>query len=625
GVGLWRLLRGQGSALERAAYGLALLSPLMVIPSVISVGGLPPNHMRSIGMTPLLFVLVAVGAEWVLAKIHLSPDPSPQAERGVKRLVIVVVAALAIGGGLVARDYFVWASRADLYYETDADLAAAARWLPSQVDDNTRVYITTRYREHPTIEAARLPFPVTMLGVDTLLIVPPDEDGLYIFPRSAPPADEWRVWLEVGAIDGLPLGPDGGASSAFEAFRRAGDMSLPVPDVPPQVTADNGLLTLVGLDVPTVESGGRGQIVMAWQVQQTPTVSDLTPIVQIEDELGTVLYRAEPYMTGTDDWLPGERLLQRIPFRIPIGTPPSLYTLRVAWVERDSDHYVPFAAGGIWASIAPLEVVRAEAYPDPSELDITVRETHDVAAGVRLLGWNPASTRVRPGEALLLTLFWQGVLTDDERATVDYQARLGDSPLWGGAPGYGENPSGGWIDGQLMTDHVRWPIPREMDAGPYSLTLEVGDSIINLGTVEVEGLPRLFEQPPIEQTLDVRFGDVLQLTGYNLQNEGDALTLDLVWRADGTVAQDYKVFVHVVDENGEIIAQQDTMPQHDTYPTSLWAEGEYVPDQYTFTNLPLGRYRVRVGLYLPADGSRLPMSENGEIVGDSLEINLVES
>ncbi|MBC7813519.1 MAG: glycosyltransferase family 39 protein [Burkholderiales bacterium] len=96
GVGLWRLLRGQGSALERAAYGLALLSPLMVIPSVISVGGFPPNHMRSIGMIPLLFVLVAVGAEWVLSKINLSPDPSPQAERGdaadlVRRAVQVKV------------------------------------------------------------------------------------------------------------------------------------------------------------------------------------------------------------------------------------------------------------------------------------------------------------------------------------------------------------------------------------------------------------------------------------------------------------------------------------------------------------------------------------------------------
>lgn len=40
-----RLLRGD--PLERTAYALAILSPLMIIPSVISVSRLPPSHMRS--------------------------------------------------------------------------------------------------------------------------------------------------------------------------------------------------------------------------------------------------------------------------------------------------------------------------------------------------------------------------------------------------------------------------------------------------------------------------------------------------------------------------------------------------------------------------------------------------
>jgi hypothetical protein len=47
------VFRRRTEALERPAYLLALLSPLMVIPSVISVGGLPPSHMRSLGMIPL--------------------------------------------------------------------------------------------------------------------------------------------------------------------------------------------------------------------------------------------------------------------------------------------------------------------------------------------------------------------------------------------------------------------------------------------------------------------------------------------------------------------------------------------------------------------------------------------
>ncbi|MEP7292619.1 MAG: hypothetical protein ABI835_12610, partial [Chloroflexota bacterium] len=54
-LAVYRLTRHKYGATERAAYVLALLAPLMVIPSVISVGGLPPSHMRSLGMVPLIF------------------------------------------------------------------------------------------------------------------------------------------------------------------------------------------------------------------------------------------------------------------------------------------------------------------------------------------------------------------------------------------------------------------------------------------------------------------------------------------------------------------------------------------------------------------------------------------
>ncbi len=73
----WRALR-PGRPTERAAYVLALLSPLMIIPSVISVGGFPPNHMRSIGMVPLIFILIGVGVEGVIRLLlNLSPPLNP--------------------------------------------------------------------------------------------------------------------------------------------------------------------------------------------------------------------------------------------------------------------------------------------------------------------------------------------------------------------------------------------------------------------------------------------------------------------------------------------------------------------------------------------------------------------
>ncbi len=209
-LALYRLTRPI-RPLERVAYLLALLAPLMVIPSVISVGGLPPSHMRSLGMVPLIFVLVGVGAEWVIALPH-PPTPSPlrregeprqpsrsksplYAMEGGFRSEVAFLAVLLIGGVLVGNLYFTWASSAALYYETDADLAAAANWLvDQQVEPGTPVYVAARDKGHPTVMIAPVP-PITWIGTDSLFLPPPGETALAIFPHSAPPPPDWAVWL----------------------------------------------------------------------------------------------------------------------------------------------------------------------------------------------------------------------------------------------------------------------------------------------------------------------------------------------------------------------------------------------------------------------------------------------
>ena len=59
------------------------------------------------------------------------------------------------------------------------------------------------------------------------------------------------------------------------------------------------------------------------------------------------------------------------------------------------------------------------------------------------------------------------------------------------------------------------------------------------------------------------------------------------------------------------------MPRDNTFPTSLWAPGEYVTDEYAFPPLPPGTYRLRTGLYLQSNGERLPVTPpDGESAGD---------
>ena len=107
GIGLaaYRLTRRANRPTERAAYLLALLSPLMVIPSVISVGGLPPSNMRSLGMVPLIFVLVALGVEkvWHWLELWLEKRRNPVGKpRHFYEFYALFTAILLLGGVLGA-------------------------------------------------------------------------------------------------------------------------------------------------------------------------------------------------------------------------------------------------------------------------------------------------------------------------------------------------------------------------------------------------------------------------------------------------------------------------------------------------------------------------------------------
>ncbi len=599
GVALRRLLRA-GRAIERAAYGLALLAPFMILPSVISVGGFPPNHMRSVGMVPLVFIQLGVGFEvvWgrVMRALRTRAVP-PQAAPLITAVVIIFC------GVLVGQVYFGWASRADLYYDADADLAAATEWLPQHISDHTRVYVASQHLEHPTVLIANLP-DVTWLGQTMLFRPPPGRDGIVIFPRSAPPPEDWAAWLAPYALADVPPGPDG--RPAFEAFRLTGDAPLPELLMPAE-PARNGLLTLLGYHASPIFPGAAGEIVLNWQVDQTPPQADLTPVLQLEDHLGSVLARAETPFIQTNRWQAGETLMHRLTVRVPVGTPPGNYPVRLTWVARANEQYLPFDEGSVWAQVGEVEVLRPVHFPDADALSIPNRQTIEAAPGVRLLGWGSLPVTRRPGESIDLTLYWQGV--GDTRADAHLQPVLmgarGESRLEQSPSQY---PASRWADGEIVRENVRWSIPRYLIGGRYGLSLRVGETQINLGTLEIAGIPRLFDAPAAGQVIETELGEAFQLYGYTLAANG-TIQLELIWQALAENPTDYTVFVHLVDASGQIIAQRDTMPVNNTYPTSLWAAGEFVIDLYTFADVPPGRYTLRAGLYDQMTGVRLALKK----------------
>ncbi|HXF64575.1 MAG TPA: DUF2079 domain-containing protein [Caldilineaceae bacterium] len=123
------------------------------------------------------------------------------------------------------------------------------------------------------------------------------------------------------------------------------------------------------------------------------------------------------------------------------------------------------------------------------------------------------------------------------------------------------------------------------------------------------------EAPPPARSLAVFFGEQIELTGVTLPetaHPGGSLPFTLHWRARGPAPRDYTVFVHLVDGQGQKLAQLDWQP-HDhagRLPMSAWVPGRPVVDSQTLAlpaELAPGSYRLIVGLYYWEDGERPPV------------------
>ncbi len=125
-------------------------------------------------------------------------------------------------------------------------------------------------------------------------------------------------------------------------------------------------------------------------------------------------------------------------------------------------------------------------------------------------------------------------------------------------------------------------------------------------------------QTSIQQT----FENQITLLGFTEPATRDRL--QLFWQAAKTPAGDYSAFVHLLDEQGRVVAQMDKTPGNGNYPTSQWKQGQVIVDEYAFNapNLVSGTYTLQIGLYDPTTGKRLALegNANGTVTVSKFEI-----
>jgi hypothetical protein len=89
---------------------------------------------------------------------------------------------------------------------------------------------------------------------------------------------------------------------------------------------------------------------------------------------------------------------------------------------------------------------------------------------------------------------------------------------------------------------------------------------------------------------------------------GGNLYVTLYWQGQREMEKSYKVFVHVYDGEGNIVAQRDWLPGLGLKPTSGWEVGEVVADRHIVSveeGVAAGVHQVAVGMYEEGSGERL--------------------
>jgi hypothetical protein len=251
---------------------------------------------------------------------------------------------------------------------------------------------------------------------------------------------------------------------------------------------------------------------------------------------------------------------------------------------------------------------------------------------VQVIGYDLEPDPPIPGRAARVLVYYRTLA----RMFPMYSSVLSVSNILGvpikDAPGFPASyyyPTYRWRTDEVYRDVYSFIVPANAATGLYSLDLswfpyDLGtsssdhskESKLALGAIRVGDF-----NPPhqIAHPANARIGDAIAFLGWDSSSQssemlgaarGKLLPLELYWRAERTINESYTVFVHLVNAQGEVVADGDSMPFSGLYGTERWRVGESLRDQHAISipaTLAAGKYFVEIGIYLPTNGNRLPI------------------
>jgi len=119
----------------------------------------------------------------------------------------------------------------------------------------------------------------------------------------------------------------------------------------------------------------------------------------------------------------------------------------------------------------------------------------------------------------------------------------------------------------------------------------------------------------------VRYEDSFALLGYDVEppspQADQSWRIVLYWQVLASVGDDVHIFVHLLDDAGQLVGQHDGVMAEGRLPAYHLTPNITVRDSHPLPPLPPGTYSLRIGMYRWETLERLPAVQQGQLVPEA--------
>lgn len=195
-----------------------------------------------------------------------------------------------------------------------------------------------------------------------------------------------------------------------------------------------------------------------------------------------------------------------------------------------------------------------------------------------------------------------------------------------------------WPPGTIIEDAYTLPLPPNLPAGDYTLTLQMEADGVSSPMAQITNVQLPSPIPPqiVERiAINALFDDEIMLVGYQpldgnmnptadskppMLRAGENANYRIYWQATKTPSENYHTYIHLVDSTGQAIYQSDQLPGPWFSPPKSWDTYYIQPDSHLLripSDAPGGLYWPLVGAYELNEMRRMNVTVDGQpIEGD---------